>query len=64
MFFLVKGAASYVLPRYGNKIYSIIEEGEYFGHVDLAGSDSFIDEDLSINWKPQSGKDLMRRFTV
>lgn len=37
MFFLVKGAASYVLPRYKNKAYFTINPGDQFGHVDLFG---------------------------
>ena len=35
VFFLVKGAAGYVLPRFNNKAYLMIEEGEHFGHVDI-----------------------------
>ena len=51
MYFLVKGAAGYVLPRYNNKPYQIIEEGEYFGHVELV-SDQFLNgDDFSLMWK-------------
>jgi hypothetical protein len=33
---MVKGLAAYVLPRFDNKVYRIIETGEHFGHVDFA----------------------------
>ena len=33
---MVKGTAAYVLPRFDNKAYRIIQTGEIFGHVDLA----------------------------
>ena len=37
MYFLVDGRASYVLPRFKNKEYFVIEQGSEFGHVDLFG---------------------------
>jgi hypothetical protein len=40
---LVRGAAGYVLPRFENKAYSIINEGDHFGHVDIAKDVKFID---------------------
>jgi hypothetical protein len=36
VFILVKGVAAFVLPRFGNKAYKIIEHGELFGHSELA----------------------------
>ena len=35
VFFLVKGSAGYILPRFNNAVYIKIEEGDHFGHVDL-----------------------------
>ena len=37
VFFLVNGEVSYVLPRFKNYAFKIIEKGEHFGHVDLFG---------------------------
>lgn len=37
MYFLVQGEVGYVLPRFSNKVYITIEQGEKFGHVDLLG---------------------------
>ena len=47
VFFLVKGACGYVLPRYENKAYLQIQEGKHFGHVELAADKSLMDEDGS-----------------
>ena len=63
MYFLIKGAAGYVLPRYDNKAYQIIEAGEYFGHVELV-SDKILNDDMSAIWKQHVGMDRIRRFTV
>jgi|LauGreDrversion4_2_1035121.scaffolds.fasta_scaffold121866_2 hypothetical protein len=35
VYFLVKGVAGYVLPRFDNTVYIKVEEGDHFGHVDL-----------------------------
>ena len=66
MFFLVKGACGYVLPRYENKVYLHIQEGKSFGHVELAADHRLMDEDytLSIMRRSQISFDLIRRFTV
>ncbi len=66
MFFLVKGACGYVLPRYENKVYLHIQEGKHFGHVELAADKSLMDEDgaFSIMRRSQVSFDLIRRFTV
>lgn len=37
IYFMVKGTAAYVLPRYSNRAYVDIKQGEHFGHVDLFG---------------------------
>ena len=36
---MVKGTAGYVLPRFNNKAYLLIEAGQHFGHIDLACND-------------------------
>jgi len=36
VYFLVKGTAAYVLPRFDNKPYRLIERGDCFGHIDFA----------------------------
>ena len=36
VYILVKGVAAFVLPRFGNKAYKIIEHGELFGHSEIA----------------------------
>ena len=62
VYFLVKGAAGYVLPRYDNKVYLIIEPGEHFGHVDLSDDASFLDDAV---YRPSElALDVLRRFTA
>jgi hypothetical protein len=36
VYFMVKGVAGYVLPRFDNTVYIRIEDGDHFGHVDFA----------------------------
>ena len=64
MYFLVKGAAGYVLPRYDNKAYMIIDHGETFGHIDIATDKTFIEEDLALTKRSHYALDLIRQFTV
>jgi hypothetical protein len=40
----VRGAASYVLPRFDNKSYHNIKQGSHFGLVDLADEHEFLAE--------------------
>jgi hypothetical protein len=40
----VKGTAGFVIPRLDNKAYLIIEQGDHFGHLDLAADPSFIEQ--------------------
>jgi hypothetical protein len=47
VYFLCSGLAAYVLPRYENKPYVMIEQGEHFGHVDLAITDDMLQHDLA-----------------
>ena len=73
MYFLVKGEAGFVLPRYENLVYEVIKKGDHFGHIDLGEHSQFADlgsvqmskkkklkhSDFHLN------KDhLIRRFTV
>ena len=44
VYFLVKGAATFVLPRLDNRPYREIVIGECFGHCDLAKDLDFLDE--------------------
>lgn len=39
----MKGTAGFVIPRLENKAYLIIEQGDHFGHLDLAADPSFIE---------------------
>jgi hypothetical protein len=43
VYFLVKGAVGYVLPRLENRAYLIFEQGEHFGHVDIASDRNFVE---------------------
>lgn len=48
IYFLVKGQAGYVLPRFDNKMYFEITQGSIFGHVDLGDhADYYDDADIS-----------------
>jgi len=44
VYFLVKGLASYVLPKYNDKEYLKINEGESFGLVDLGSEKNFLNQ--------------------
>jgi hypothetical protein len=39
---LINGKAGYVLRKYQDKVYQEIEEGELFGHIDLANTKIFM----------------------
>ena len=43
MFFIVRGTAGFVLPRYDNRIYKEVEAGQHFGHSELVTDVDFID---------------------
>ncbi|TNV85840.1 hypothetical protein FGO68_gene9701 [Halteria grandinella] len=63
IYFLVEGAAGYVLPRFGNKMFFEITQGSLFGQVDLGDDPEFyeeIDSDTSIEVR----KRYNRHFTV
>ena len=61
VYFLSKGLAAFVLPRYENKPYISVNESDYFGHLDIAMFENIIDVDLIAL---KRSKKLMRRFTV
>ena len=63
MYFLVKGLAAYVLPRFDNKPFKVINKGDSFGHIDFAIQEDMINFDLSKN-KRIKRKNIIRRFTV
>jgi hypothetical protein len=60
---MVKGLAAYVLPRFENKPYVMIEAGAHFGHVDFAITDDMLNHDLAMV-KRFRRKHMVRRFTV
>ena len=65
VYFIVKGTAGYVLPRFNNKAYILIETGDHFGHVDLAHDKDFIDMNANpIQKKANNAVGVIRRFTV
>ena len=62
IFFLVKGKAGFVLPKYKNATYIEVEVGAHFGIIDIVGSILQSKQDLE-NWIGH--KDLLQRqFTV
>jgi CRP-like cAMP-binding protein len=63
IYFLVNGKAGYVLPRYNNAIYSEIEQGEHFGHLDIFGVRSMNDK-LAANNSNKKKATLLRKFTT
>jgi hypothetical protein len=59
IFFLTKGANSFVLPKHNNQKYVNVSEGNMFGLVDIIGS-AYKHEKLEIhNWFMR--KDLLKR---
>ncbi len=64
VFFLVNGSASYVLPRYNNRIYVMLEKGENFGHVDIAIEEDMLALDIRFTTRSLNHKNIVRRFTV
>lgn len=64
VYFLVKGTAAYVLPRYNNKIYLMMEAGEHFGHVDIAVEQDMLALEVRFNSRSLKSRNMVRRFTV
>lgn len=53
-----------MLPRYDNKIYLMMEQGEHFGHVDMAIEKDMFDLEIGINTRSLKKHNIVRRFTV
>ena len=64
VYFMVRGEAHYVLPRFENKPYFEINKGEHFGHVDLGEETDFLSEVTTGKLNTLSKDMLVRRFTV
>ena len=47
VYFLVKGMAGYVIPKYENKVFLNILAGDPFGLVDLGNESPFLDQDVT-----------------
>ena len=62
MYFLVHGTVGFVLPRYSNRIYKEILQGDHFGHSELVSDMDFIDSTKITKLTKSQG--LIRRFTV
>jgi hypothetical protein len=63
VYFLTKGTAAYVFPRFDNKPYRLIERGDVFGHIDFAIKEDMVSFELS-KAKRLKRKNIVRRFTV
>ena len=62
VFFLIRGHAAFVLPRFCNRIYKEVKPGEHFGHSELVSDSDFIDA-AKIK-KLNQLHSILRRFTV
>jgi hypothetical protein len=68
IYFLVVGSAGFVLPRFGNKDYLRINQGDHFGHLDLGDEPEYADhENINsyLRYKLTHEKKVIhRKFTV
>ena len=64
VYFLVEGTAAYVLPRFENKIYAMMESGSHFGHVDMAIVKDMLTLDLRFSMRALKSRNMVRRFTA
>lgn len=64
VYFLASGTAAYVLPRFTNKIYIMVEKGDTFGHVELAIEKDMNNIEIRIEPRFLKRKNIIRRFTV
>ena len=64
VFFLIKGEAAYVLPRYDNTIYIRIEDGDHFGHVDIVFDQEVRDMGVPVKLIRPEKYVITRKFTV
>jgi CRP-like cAMP-binding protein len=62
MYFMVNGSAAYVLPRFENKPFFDINQGDHFGHVDLFGMKTASDSLVTVSTKKKI--DYSRKFTI
>lgn len=62
VFFLIKGFACYVLPRFSNKPYKVIEVGQHFGHIDFSKVEDMVSMELGS--KRLKRQNISRRFTI
>jgi hypothetical protein len=62
IFFLIRGKASFVLPRFKNAQYIKINLGNHFGIIDIVGSCQIYNFELSEWYKKKAI--LTRQFTV
>ena len=62
VFFLIRGHAGFVLPRFCNRIYKEVKPGEHFGHSELVSDQDFIDANKIK--KLNQLHSMLRRFTV
>jgi hypothetical protein len=63
VYFIVEGSAGYVLPRYDNRVYLVLEQGDHFGHVDIGISPNYFRNQKS-QMRKKSKLSFERRFTV
>jgi len=59
MYFIEKGSSAFVLPRYQNAAYIVVERGDYFGVIDLVPM-----REKDGKYKKVEGNHLKRIFTV
>ncbi|CDW88827.1 cation channel family protein [Stylonychia lemnae] len=64
IYFLEKGVAGYVLPRFDNTIYIQVDKGDHFGELDLVYDPMILDDQINIKKKTQKNKDIFRRFSI
>ena len=64
VYFLIKGVAGYVLPRFNNMVYITIERGDHFGIIDIVYDSEKIDMKTSMQRRSNKSKELFRRFTI
>ncbi|TNV85871.1 hypothetical protein FGO68_gene14280 [Halteria grandinella] len=69
MCFLAKGSIQYVLPRYDNKSFSAVAQGDHFGYLELADDPMFTQNDEVCSTstaaeKLRANKTILRRFTL
>lgn len=62
IFFMIKGLGSFVLPRYKNTPYIVINGGSHFGVIDIVGSCNIQNIDIK-EWFVKR-VNLMRQFSV